>query len=96
MERKSYTITLYKIDARYKDSKSKVWYSDFHNCSIDEHVANLKQTVEIASQYMDPRKIIVESKEFRSVKNLMTGNEMQIAADTPLCCDPSSETYWSM
>jgi hypothetical protein len=32
----------------------------------------------------------------RKVVNLMTGKEIKIAADTPLCCDPSSETYWSM
>ena len=30
------------------------------------------------------------------VKNLMTGLEIEIADGTPLCCDPSSETYWSM
>lgn len=30
------------------------------------------------------------------VKNLMSGKEFEIAEDTPLCCDPSSETYWSM
>jgi len=29
-------------------------------------------------------------------KNLMTGAEYQERADTPLCCSPSSETYWSM
>jgi hypothetical protein len=28
--------------------------------------------------------------------NLMTGQEYQERADTPLCCSPSSETYWSM
>ena len=30
------------------------------------------------------------------VKNLITGQMMVIAADTPRCCDPSTETYWSM
>jgi hypothetical protein len=30
------------------------------------------------------------------VKNLMTQKEVVIDKDTPLCCDPSSETYWSM
>lgn len=30
------------------------------------------------------------------VKNLMSGKEIEIDYDTPLCCDPSSETYWSM
>ena len=32
----------------------------------------------------------------KRVKNLMTGKEIEIPEDTPLCCDPSSETYWSM
>jgi hypothetical protein len=32
----------------------------------------------------------------RKVVNLMSGKEVEIAYDTPLCCDPSSETYWSM
>ena len=32
----------------------------------------------------------------RKVKNLLSGGEVEIRADTPLCCDPSSDTYWSM
>lgn len=32
----------------------------------------------------------------RKVRNLMSGKEVEIAYDTPLACDPSSETYWSM
>lgn len=32
----------------------------------------------------------------KTVRNLMSGKEIQIPVDTPLCCDPSSETYWSM
>ena len=31
-----------------------------------------------------------------AVKSLMTGVEVQISADTPWSCNPSSETYWSM
>ena len=30
------------------------------------------------------------------VKNLMTGKDVVIAEDTPWCCNPASETYWSM
>lgn len=30
------------------------------------------------------------------VKNLLSGAEVVIPKDTPLCCDPSSETYHSM
>lgn len=30
------------------------------------------------------------------VKNLMTGKDVVIDSNTPRCCDPSSELYWSM
>lgn len=32
----------------------------------------------------------------RRVRNLMTGQEIDIPEDTPHCCDPSTERYWSM
>jgi hypothetical protein len=31
-----------------------------------------------------------------TVKNLMTGKNVVIDADTPNCCNPASETYWTM
>lgn len=31
-----------------------------------------------------------------TVKNLMTGQEVEILANTPHCCRVDSETYWSM
>ncbi len=43
---------------------------------------------------------IVEASTYqapmKTVKNLMSGAEIEIPADTPRCCDPSSELYWSM
>jgi hypothetical protein len=43
---------------------------------------------------------IIESSTYQApmkkVKNLMSGVEIEIAADTPRCCDPSSELYWTM
>mgnify|MGYP000249302811 CR=1 FL=1 len=30
------------------------------------------------------------------VKSLMTGQDVVIAEDTPWCCNPASESYWSM
>jgi hypothetical protein len=32
----------------------------------------------------------------KTVKNLMTGEDVEIPVDTPWCCNPASETYWSM
>ena len=31
-----------------------------------------------------------------TVQNLMTGQDVEIPVDTPWCCNPASETYWSM
>jgi len=31
-----------------------------------------------------------------TVKNLMTGANVEIPEDTPWCCRPDSETFWSM
>lgn len=31
-----------------------------------------------------------------TVKSLMTGKDVEIPADTPWCCNPASETFWSM
>lgn len=28
--------------------------------------------------------------------NLMSNKPILVADETPICCDPSSETYWSM
>ena len=33
--------------------------------------------------------------EVKEVNNLMSGKSVVIDVNTPLCCDPSSETYWS-
>ena len=37
---------------------------------------------------------MIEKREVR--RNLMSGKEFSQPVNTPLCCDPSSETYWSM
>jgi len=35
-------------------------------------------------------------KRTRKVFNLMSGQEVEIDINTPACCDPSTELYWSM
>jgi len=32
----------------------------------------------------------------KKVTNLNSGKEIEISINTPACCDPSTETYWSM
>ena len=38
----------------------------------------------------------INSKRTKVVKNLMTGQDVEIAYNTPRSCDPSTELYWSM
>jgi hypothetical protein len=35
-------------------------------------------------------------QQTKVVVNLMSQKLVRIPSDTPMCCDPSSETYWSM
>ena len=45
---------------------------------------------------------IMSMEEFRKIEktevvyNLMTGEPVTQSVNTPLCCDVSSETYWSL
>ena len=39
---------------------------------------------------------IREEPKMKKVRNLLSGKMVEIPEDTPYCCDPSSETYWSM
>jgi hypothetical protein len=31
----------------------------------------------------------------KTVKNLISGQDVEIDSNTPRCCDPSTEAYWS-
>jgi len=35
-------------------------------------------------------------RPMKKVVNLLSGKEVEIAVDTPRCCDPSQELYWTM
>ena len=37
-----------------------------------------------------------KADEYITVKSLMTGEPVVIPADTPWCCRPDAEAYWSM
>jgi hypothetical protein len=45
---------------------------------------------------IEAREKTFEAVPMKTVKNLMSGKEIEIPVDTPRSCDPSSETYWSM
>ena len=76
-----YHITSTMEEARYQTERWAKW-----------RVAKLGTRYSYTS-VDDYNNLIVKPKK---VINLMTGTEVEIPSNTPLCCDPSSETYWSM
>ncbi len=59
--------------------------------------AAVRRGFEVENATVDPmidyRK---RDKQTKIVTNLMSGKLVRIPVNTPNCCDPSSETYWSM
>lgn len=91
--KQNYTVYIYKNDRRCKTGErlvsTTVW-RDRTNASMVREVQDLKglySTREFRIEYV-PTMI--------TVKSLMTGKDVQIEADTPWCCNPASETFWSM
>lgn len=49
-----------------------------------------------AFAYIDQKTYRAKVVFKKEVTNLMTGEKVLIDSNTPHCCDPSTETYWSM
>ncbi len=61
----------------------------------------MEDTVNVVNAHARKRDAVSEASFLNSRKmvtrvNLMSGEEYQESIDTPLCCSPASETYWSM
>jgi hypothetical protein len=76
-----------------------------NGCEVTILMKKGKTTFEQVLAYSEfskrQQKMLARNKtcvEYRKVKSLMNPNgpDIEIAVDTPLCCDPSTETYWSM
>lgn len=89
-----YTVYIYKLDRRYKSGER------IHNTSVwsNRDEAEMHREVrELQYQKYPTSKFRIEFfPTMKTVKNLMTGQYIQIAQNTPRSCDPSSEQFWSM
>ena len=92
--KQDYTMYIYKIDRRTKNGErlvsTTVW-SNRTEAGMKRECAELFQLYPAKQGYRfeyQPR--------MKTVVNLMSGKEIQIEANTPRCCDPSSELYWTM
>jgi hypothetical protein len=88
-----YRVKIYKKDARFKSGENLVESYQY----LEQTPADLKYGM------MNLRLLFPSEKGFRiesyekwiTVRNLMTGSDIMIDADTPWSCRPDSEAYWS-
>lgn len=55
-----------------------------------------REVRELKHLYPEPQFKFEYFPTYKTVKSLMTGEDVVIATETPRSCDPSSELYWSM
>ena len=94
MTKQDYTLYIYKADKRTKTGErlfsTTVWTGQDDN-GMRRTVANLFPLYRPEDDYR-----FDWTPAYKTVTNLMSGKEIQIPTDTPWCCNPASETYWSM
>ena len=87
-----YTLTIHRLDKRCKTGMRFVGSYEFDR--PDQEAMNRERN-ELRHLYPAHLFVMTVTEKYKTVTNLMTGKDIVIAADTPRCCDPSSESYWS-
>ena len=90
-----FTLEVYKTDRRTKAGTVLVSKTDYDLPTKEEMVeyaTRLMKTTYSGDNRYSYR--IVETYVTR--RNIMSGKDYEERYDTPRCCSPSSETYWSM
>jgi hypothetical protein len=88
----SYTLYMYKQDRRTKSGERAVLtrvFTDQTDDQMQSMVTGLYAKFSFTQYRIEYHPTMV------TVKNLMTGADVEIDRDTPWCCNPASETYWS-
>jgi hypothetical protein len=92
--KQDYTLYIYRVDRRCKTGE-RLFSTTVWTGQDDD---GMRRTVaELFDTYPPDQGWRFDwSPAYKTVKNLMTGKEVTIPSDTPWCCNPASETYWSM
>jgi hypothetical protein len=92
--KQNHTMYIYKTDKRTKSGERLVYTYVLENRDSD---GMLRESRELYDVYPPSKGYRFEwFPTMKTVRNLMSGKDIEIPRDTPRCCDPSSETYWSM
>jgi hypothetical protein len=90
----SFIVAVYKKDRRTKTGERIVAKYPFTNCN---DVATVERELAELTNALYPRALYRFDIQpaTMTVKSLMTGEDVEIASDTPWCCNPASESFWS-
>lgn len=91
MERKDYTVEVYKMDRRTKAGQRLVIKQDHKDIDLK----TLKHLYE-TTYFKKDGYVHAYHETYVTRRSLMGGKEYQERYDTPYFCSPSSESYWSM
>lgn len=90
MTKQDFTLYAYKKDKRSKSGEKLV----STRVLKDTDEQTMKTIVEVGLA-INPNFRFEYFPTMVTVKNLMTGKDVQIDRDTPWCCNPASESFWS-
>jgi hypothetical protein len=93
--KQDWIVTVYKRDGRYKVGERFVNRYPFGGMDQDTVARELHALAQQLYPQRDGWRFEV-TPATKTVRNLMSGAAVEIAYDTPRCCDPSSELYWTM
>ena len=98
--RQEYTLRIYKRDRRLVKGTGRNlpgWRCVGSYQFVGQTAEGMEREVrELKYLYPSPDFSMEFFPTYKTVKNLMTGQDVIIDAETPRSCDPSSELYWSM
>jgi len=93
MTKQDYTMYIYRADRRCKTGERLFSTTVFTN--RDDNGMR-REVAELFDLYPPSKGWRFEwFPKMVTVKNLMTGKDVQIDRDTPWSCNPASESYWS-
>jgi hypothetical protein len=92
--KQDYTMYIYKRDRRTKTGERLFNTTVWQGRTLEGMEREMRELACDLYPGTDWRFEFVPT--MKTVKNFMTGQDIQIPHDTPRACDPSSELYWSM
>jgi hypothetical protein len=93
--KQTHTMYIYKQDRRTKTGERLVSTTVWQNRDAAEMAREVRE-LQYSLWPVSQGYRIEFVPTMKTVRNLMSGESVQIAHDTPRSCDPSSELYWSM